>query len=57
MMESKDRIDLALRAALIAKQILDLTRPVSKTSAWLIMNEARKMTIDLAEKIKTLPED
>ena len=56
-MESKDKVDLAIRAGLVAKSVLQLMACNSKTLAKLIMGETIGYFTDLDKKIKELPED
>ncbi len=56
-MNAKDKVDLALRAALVARSVLQLMNASSKRLAGLIMTETVGLVLDLKEAVKKLPED
>lgn len=57
MMESKDKIDLAPRAGLVAHSVLQLIGTSGKFHARIVMQDLIKHVMDLDKKIKELPED
>ena len=57
MLSGKEKIDLALRAGLVAESVLQLMRIGSKTHAKLILNQTAERFLELDQKIKELPED
>lgn len=56
-MEGKDKIDLAIRAGMIAKTVLQLIPCKSKLRAKLVMAETVDLLMALEKIIKELPED
>jgi hypothetical protein len=56
-MEPKDKIEIALRAGMVASDILELSKSTSKLTAKLILNKAVNGLIELDSKIELLPED
>lgn len=56
-MESKDKIEIALRAGMVAADVLELQKTSSKLVAKLTLNQVIKGLIELENKIKSLPED
>lgn len=57
MLNTKDKIDLAIRAGLVAESVLGLMRVNHKDLAKLILNETGKLFLDLDKKIESLTED
>ena len=53
-MDPKDKIELALRAAQIAKEILSLTDCKSRIVARLVLNSVATMFIELEKKVNEL---
>lgn len=57
MLNSKDKIELALRSGMIAKSSLQLLEAKSKIEVKMIRNQTVELLIELDQKIKELPED
>lgn len=57
MLSGKEKIDLALRAGLVAESVLQLMRTGSKTHAKFILNQTAERFMELCQKIKEFPED
>ena len=57
MLKSKDKIEVALTAALVAESVLQLMGAESKTSAKIIMSETVERMMKLDQTIKALVED
>lgn len=57
MLNTKDKIDLAIRAGLVAESVLGLMRVNHKDLAKLILNQTGKLFLELDKKIEALPED
>lgn len=56
-MESKDKIEIALRAGMIASDVLELQKSSSKLVATLTLNAVENSIMELRKKIKSLPND
>jgi hypothetical protein len=55
-MDNKDKIEISLRAGMIAGRILELSRPVSKLHSKLVINDAVVQIKDLLEFLNNLKE-
>ena len=56
-MTPQDKIEISLRAAMLAKRVLDLVNPTSRVVASLVLKDAIKQLGELAEKVDKLPGD
>jgi len=57
MLKSKDKIEIALMAGLVAESVLQIMGVASKVSAKIIMNETAERFVKLDNKIKALEEN
>jgi hypothetical protein len=55
--ESKDRIGLTVRAAMIARELLEFTRISNKLHARLTMRQVYEQLQELNEQVEGLPAD
>lgn len=56
-MESKDKIDIALRAGIVAREVLSLVGTSGKFHAKIVMVSVVKSVMELDQKIQSLPEE
>ena len=57
MMDSKDKVDIAIRASILARDALDMLHTPNKTIALMGMARIVDRMMDLDRAIKALPED
>lgn len=56
-MDSKDKIDIALRAGIVAREVLNLVGTSGKFHSKIVMVSVVKAVAELDQKIKSLPEE
>ena len=56
-MESKDKIEISLRAGMVASDTLELLKVSSKLVAKMTLRQIKENLIELETKINSLPED
>ncbi len=56
-MDAKDKVDIAIRAAIVAHSVLQLINTSGKFHAKIVMQDLVNHVMDLDKKVKSLPED